>query len=134
MDILLIEDDPRVADFLRRGLSAEGYGVRHCACGTSGLEAAQEFARACALSGQPGVILLDVMLPGIDGFEVLRTIKSNADTASIPVMMLTGRKLEADVVSGLNLGADEYVVKPFMMEELLVRLRRLLERSARGRS
>lgn len=131
MDILLIEDDPRVADFLRRGLSAEGYGVRHCACGTSGLEAAQEFARACALSGQPGVILLDVMLPELDGLALCDVLRRRGH--DIPVLILSALGSSQERAAGLRRGADDYLPKPFDFDELLARIEALGRRARPAR-
>ena len=78
------------------------------------------------MRGEVDLVILDGMMPGLDGFEVLRRLKENEITRSLPVVLLTARKMESDIVSGLTLGADEYVVKPFMPEELIARIRRLL--------
>ncbi|MDN5569135.1 MAG: response regulator, partial [Paracoccus sp. (in: a-proteobacteria)] len=75
MDILLIEDDPRVADFLTRGLRAEGYAVQTRACGTTGLPAAEAFCRDCTARGVPAVLILDVMLPGVDGLNLCQILR-----------------------------------------------------------
>lgn len=127
MDILLIEDDPRVADFIRRGLIAEGYGVRHCACGTSGLAAAQDFARACAESGQPGVILLDVMLPKMDGLALCDVLRRRGH--DIPVLILSALDSSQERAAGLRRGADDYLPKPFDFDELLARIEALGRRA-----
>src|SRR5262249_50285337 len=87
-----------------------------------------ETALAQIRKHRPDIVVLDGMLPNLDGFEVLRHMKADAATAEIPVVMLTARGLEKDVIDGLNLGADEYMIKPFMIEELLVRVRRLVGR------
>ncbi|EKV29783.1 response regulator receiver [Caenispirillum salinarum AK4] len=121
--ILVAEDDDLLAELIVFKLSREGFAVDQVADG--------EDALAMIRERRPDAVLLDGMLPGMDGFDVLRSLKEDPETRGIPVMMLTGRRLEKDVVSGLQLGADEYLVKPFMLEELMTRLRRLLPPSAR---
>lgn len=127
MDILLIEDDARVADFLRRGLTAEGYGVRHCACGTEGLAAAEAFSRACAAAGRAGVILLDVMLPGLDGLELCEVFRRRGHR--VPVLILSALGSSRERVEGLRRGADDYLPKPFDFDELLARIEALGRRA-----
>ncbi|MGY6632557.1 MAG: response regulator transcription factor [Alkalilacustris sp.] len=127
MDILLIEDDARVADFLRRGLTAEGYGVRHCACGTEGLAAAEAFSRACTAAGRGGVILLDVMLPGLDGLELCEVLRRRGHR--VPVLILSALGSSRERVEGLRRGADDYLPKPFDFDELLARIEALGRRA-----
>lgn len=127
MDILLIEDDARVADFLRRGLTAEGYGLRHIACGTEGLGAAEAFARDCAAAGRQGVILLDVMLPGLDGLALCEVLRRRGHR--IPVLILSALGSSRERVEGLRRGADDYLPKPFDFDELLARIEALGRRS-----
>ncbi len=115
--ILVIEDEQKIADFLRRGLSYEGYKIETAADGETGLKAARE--------NTPDLIILDVMLPGLDGFEVARRLRAGGD---VPVLMLTAKDAVADRVKGLDSGADDYLVKPFAFEELLARVRALLRR------
>ncbi len=115
--ILVIEDEQKIADFLRRGLSYEGYKIEAVADGETGLKAARE--------STPDLVILDVMLPGLDGFEVARRLRAGGD---VPVLMLTAKDAVADRVKGLDSGADDYLVKPFAFEELLARVRALLRR------
>ncbi|MCB1620432.1 MAG: response regulator transcription factor [Thiothrix sp.] len=115
--ILIIDDDTRLSAMLRDYLSENGYGVRTAATATAGLA---DLARA-----PPDALILDVMLPDIDGFEVLRRIRSRSDLA---ILMLTARGDETDRVVGLEIGADDYLPKPFGPRELLARLRAILRR------
>lgn len=115
--VLLIEDDERIAEPLIFGLQHEGYQVLHTTDGISGLELARKHS--------PHIVLLDVMLPGMDGFSVCRTLRSES---GVPILMLTARGQEMDRVMGLELGADDYIVKPFSFRELLARLRAILRR------
>lgn len=118
MKALLIEDEPRIAEFVLAGLAARGVEVHHCADGTSGLEAARR--------GGSDVILLDIMLPGRDGLEVLKILRDEGVTT--PVILLTARNELGDRVNGLNLGADDYLAKPFYVEELAARMQALRRR------
>ncbi len=129
MEILLIEDDPRVADFLHRGLLAEGHAVTHCACGRTGLAAAEEFARACQQGGQPGVVLLDVMLPGLDGLALCDVLRRRGH--DVPILMLSALGDSQERVAGLRRGADDYLPKPFDFDELLARIDALGRRAGR---
>lgn len=119
--LLIVEDDPRVADFLERGLRAEGYAVSLARTGPEGLMAARQ--------GGWGVIVLDVMLPGCSGMDVLQTLRSEGQQT--PVLMLTAMDSLEDKVGGLRLGADDYLTKPFAFDELVARLEALRRR---GRS
>jgi len=121
--VLLIEDDEAIAEPLRFGLEMEGFEVFHASDGERGLE----LARTC----HPHVILLDIMLPGTDGFALARTIRAGS---TVPIIMVTAKGQELDRVMGLELGADDYVVKPFSFRELLARIRAVLRRQelARG--
>jgi len=127
MEILVIEDDPRVADFLRRGLVAEGHAVAHCACGKAGLAAAEDFARDCQQSGQPGVVLLDVMLPGLDGLALCDVLRRRGH--EVPILMLSALGDSQERVAGLRRGADDYLPKPFDFDELLARIEALGRRA-----
>lgn len=117
MKILLIEDEARAAEYLRQGLSENSYAVEVASNGADGLHA--------AITGDHDLVILDVMLPGIDGFAVLSGLRSAKQT---PVLMLTARGLVNDKVRGFELGADDYLVKPFQFPELLARVRALLKR------
>ena len=117
--ILIVEDEARVADFLSRGLRAEGYTPTVARAGDEGLQAAQ--------TGEFDVILLDLRLPGLPGQEVCRNIR--ADGNNTPILMLTAMDATEDKVHGLKLGADDYLTKPFSFEELLARVEALVRRS-----
>lgn len=118
MQILVVEDDLRVADFLDRGLRAEGYAVQLVRNGADGLAAAR--------SGKHGVILLDVMLPGLNGMDLCQTLRSEGHAT--PILMLTAMSTVEDRVAGLRCGADDYLGKPFAFEELLARIEALARR------
>ncbi|MEL6839656.1 MAG: response regulator transcription factor [Pseudomonadota bacterium] len=123
MNILLIEDETRVADFIRRGLAAEGWSVDHAGDGETGLIRAQEAVH--------DVILLDLMLPGIPGQEVCRTLRARKNTT--PILMLTALDAAEEKVAGLRIGADDYLAKPFNFDELVARIE-ALKRRAEGYS
>ncbi|MBU3742708.1 MAG: response regulator transcription factor [Candidatus Kapabacteria bacterium] len=120
MRILVIEDERKVASFIKRGLEEERYIVETAADGEAGLE--------LALHNHFDAIVLDVMLPKLDGFSVLSTLRDSG--ATTPVIMLTARGTTDDRVQGLDLGADDYLTKPFHFEELAARLRSILRRSS----
>lgn len=113
MRILVVEDEPDIADFVERSLDAAGYAVT---CVYDGESATRE-----ALSGEYALILLDIMLPGRSGLEVLDDVR--AHDAETPVIVLTARAEVEDKVAGLDRGADDYMVKPFSIDELLARVR-----------
>lgn len=115
--ILIVEDEEKIARFVELELRHEGYAVAKTGDGREGLELAQ--------SGEYDLMLLDVMLPGLNGMEVLRRIRR---TSSMPVILLTARDAVMDRVSGLDLGADDYITKPFFIEELLARIRVVLRK------
>jgi two-component system copper resistance phosphate regulon response regulator CusR len=117
LKILVIEDEPKAAEYLRQGLSESGYTVELAFNGTDGLHA--------ATTGDHDLVILDVMLPGIDGFAVLSALRT---AKQVPVLMLTARGKTDDKVRGLDLGADDYLTKPFQFPELLARVRTLLKR------
>jgi two-component system phosphate regulon response regulator PhoB len=118
--VLVVEDEPDIAELMRYNLEREGYQVTIAATGEAGLEAARR--------KRPDIILLDLMLPGVDGLDVCRRLKTETHTAQIPVVMVTARGEEADVVTGLELGADDYVTKPFSPRVLSARTRAVLRR------
>ena len=115
--VLVVEDDDDIADILRRSLRNEGYEVRTSADGIEALDVAAGFL--------PDVVVLDLGLPGLDGVEVCRRLRSDGD---VPILMLTARAETEDRVTGLDSGADDYLVKPFERKELLARIRALLRR------
>jgi len=118
--ILLIEDAADLAQLIRRELEAAGYRVLHAADGLAGVRLHAE--------QNPDLVILDWMLPQLDGLEVLRHVRQSS---AVPVLMLTARTEEADRVIGLEVGADDYLTKPFSMRELVARVRALLRRLAR---
>ncbi len=121
--VLLVEDDPDIAELLEYAFAANGFAPEHCASGEKALAALQ--ARPYPL------VILDIMLPGISGVDVLKAIRKDAALADCAVIMLTARGEEIDRVVGLELGADDYVVKPFSTRELLLRAKGLLARLSR---
>ena len=112
--ILLAEDSPRIASFVTKGLRANGYSVTHTGDGIEALHLAQ--------SGDFDLLILDIGLPGKDGFEVLNTLRGTG--SRLPVLILTARDSVQDTVMGLDGGADDYMAKPFSFDELLARVRR----------
>lgn len=118
--ILVVEDEGDLRELIVFNLTREGFEVVQASDGDAALQA--------ACSHMPDLILLDVMMPGPDGFEVSRRLKKNTATDSIPIIMLTARGEEMDRVVGLELGADDYVVKPFSVRELILRVKAVLRR------
>lgn len=118
MQVLVVEDERRMAELLRQGLEEEGHSVVVAGNGHEGLSLAQAHSF--------DVIVLDVMLPGIDGFRVARRLRDQRNQT--PILMLTARDAMPDIVEGLNIGADDYLVKPFAFEVLLARLRAVSRR------
>ncbi|MBS1717587.1 MAG: response regulator transcription factor [Armatimonadetes bacterium] len=124
MRILLVEDDLGIARFVKRGLEANGYRVDHAEHGLTGLD--------MALRGEYHLIILDIMLPGKDGFAICEEVRRNR--ISTPVLMLTARDTVTDKVTGLDLGADDYLPKPFDFMELAARVRALTRRDRARKS
>ncbi|MCF8028700.1 MAG: response regulator transcription factor [Desulfobacteraceae bacterium] len=120
--ILVIEDDTDILNLVAWHLETEDYRVIKSADGSQGLET--------AISELPDLIVLDLMLPGMDGLSVCRTLKQNLKTRDIPVIMLTAKGEEVDRIVGFELGADDYMVKPFSPRELMLRIRAVLNRSS----
>ena len=120
--ILIIEDEERILQFLRRGLAYEGYRVLTAVNGTEGLQVARD--------NPPDLVILDWMLPevepGLDGLEVCRRLRAASE---LPIIMLTAKESVSDRVLGLDAGADDYLVKPFALNELLARIRALVRRA-----
>lgn len=121
--ILIVEDEVPIADFIRRGLVLDSYAVEVAYDGYEGL--------AKAVEDPPDLIILDIMLPGIDGVEVCRQVRRQSD---VPIIMLTAKDAVPDRVAGLEAGADDYLVKPFAFDELVARIRALLRRHRPGTS
>jgi len=122
--ILIIEDDPEIQELLSHSMSKEGWKILHVKTGEEGLKLLQNKKVNC--------ILLDIMLPGIDGLKVLKKIKEIEQCRNIPVIMTTAKGEETDIVTGLELGADDYVVKPYSMKVLIARIRAGLRRQEEG--
>ncbi len=123
MKILVVDDERAVRESLRRALELEGYEIELAEDGSQALG-------RLASGQQPDALILDVLMPGVDGLEVCRTLRRNGN--SLPVLMLTARTQVEDRVEGLDAGADDYLTKPFALEELLARIRALLRRSGEG--
>jgi two-component system phosphate regulon response regulator PhoB len=118
--ILIIEDDRDIVEMIEYNLKEEGYGAIAALDGERGVELAKR--------EKPDLIILDLMLPAIDGFEVCRTLKQYQPTAQIPIIILSAKSRETDKVVGLELGADDYVTKPFSPRELIARIKAVLRR------
>jgi len=118
--ILVVEDEDDIRELLRNNLAKEGYRVIGATSGEEALRAVR--------GSLPDLVLLDLMLPGMDGLEVCRSLKQDPQTRNLPIVMLTAKGEEADIVAGLELGADDYVTKPFSVRVLLARLRAVLRR------
>lgn len=121
--ILIVEDEEDILELLRVSLSREGYQV---ACATSGEEALKLFKKQV-----PDIVILDLMLPGMDGLDVAKVLKNDSQLKDIPILMLTARGEEADIVTGLELGADDYMTKPFSPRVLIARIRAVLRRKVK---
>jgi two-component system phosphate regulon response regulator PhoB len=120
--ILVIEDEEDIQELIRFNLEKENYKVTCRSTGEEGLKA--------ALASPPDLVLLDLMLPGMDGLTVCRRLRADEKTSAVPVIMLTAKSAEADIVTGLELGADDYVTKPFSPRVLLARVRAIRRRTA----
>lgn len=120
--ILVVDDEEDILELVRFNLEREGYGV---ICTETGEEAV-----TITRKRRPDLIVLDIMLPGMDGLGVTKVLKSDTDTRHIPIVMLTARGEEADVVTGLELGADDYVTKPFSPRVLVARVKAVMRRKA----
>jgi two-component system phosphate regulon response regulator PhoB len=124
--VLVVEDEASLAELLCYNLEAEGISVRHSATG--------EDAEMMVAEERPDLIVLDWMLPAVSGIEICRRLRARPQTQSIPILMLTARGEEADRVRGLAVGADDYVVKPFSVQELMARVKALLRRASPSRA
>jgi two-component system alkaline phosphatase synthesis response regulator PhoP len=123
--VLICDDDPLLLELMEFRLQAKGYEVVKAVDGAEALSKAE--------TEEPDLIVLDAMMPKSDGFEVLARIKGDPALSDTPIIMLTARKAEKDIVSALEKGADDYLVKPFIPEELLARLSRLIARGSKKR-
>lgn len=120
--ILVIEDESDIAELIRFNLQREGYDVQTLFSGVDVLRTVH--------NTPPNCILLDLMLPGIDGLTICRLLKKDTSTANIPIIMVTAKGEEVDIVTGLELGADDYITKPFKIRELIARVKSVLRRNA----
>jgi len=120
IEILVIEDDPDILELVEFNLMRQGFRVHTAKDGESGLKQ--------AMTLNPSLILLDIMLPGIDGLKVCRKLRENPKTHNIPIVMLTAKGEESDAVIGLEVGADDYIRKPFSPKEMVARVRAILRR------
>lgn len=120
MKILIVEDEPAMVELLRYNLESDGFDVVSAHDGEEGLLAVEE--------EQPDLLLLDWMLPGVSGIELCRRIRRDGKNSALPIIMITARGEEHDRVRGLDIGADDYVTKPFSPAELMARIRALLRR------
>ncbi len=120
--ILVIEDEADILEVIEYNLVREGYKISCVSDGDEGLEAARRLA--------PDLVLLDLMLPGLDGIEVCRRLKEDSVTGNIPIIMVTAKGEESDVVLGLGVGADDYVTKPFSPRELIARVKAVMRRGS----
>jgi two-component system phosphate regulon response regulator PhoB len=120
--VLFVEDEPDIAEIVQYNLQKEGFQVELHGRGDAALEAIRK--------RPPDVLLLDLMLPGLDGLELTRTLKRDPATASVPLVMLTAKGEEVDRIVGLELGADDYLTKPFSPRELILRIRAVLRRKS----
>ncbi len=123
MKVLVVDDERAVRESIRRALELEGYEIELAEDGRQALDRLES-------DSQPDAVVLDILMPGVDGLEVCRTLRKAG--SSVPVLMLTARTQVEDRVEGLDAGADDYLTKPFALEELLARLRALLRRAADG--
>lgn len=118
--ILIVDDEEDIIELIKYNLKNEGYAILTATTGEQAIKIAK--------TGRPDLVVLDLMLPGIDGLEVTRLLKKNDDTMDIPIVMVTAKGEESDVVTGLELGANDYLSKPFSPRELTARIRAILRR------
>jgi two-component system, OmpR family, alkaline phosphatase synthesis response regulator PhoP len=122
--ILLIEDDRDIVELVRYNLEAEGFAVSSISDGAKGMASLRE--------GPPDLLVLDIMLPGMSGIEICREVRKDPSFNYLPILILSARSDEVDRVTGLEIGADDYVTKPFSVRELSARVKALLRRSGRS--
>jgi DNA-binding response OmpR family regulator len=121
--VTIIEDDSDIARLVEHYLAAEGFKVGHAKDGIEGLKRVK--------ATPPDLLILDLMLPGLDGLDVCKALRASPQTSALPILMLTAKGEESDKVIGLELGADDYLTKPFSPKELVARVKSLLRRKAR---
>lgn len=121
--ILVVDDEINIRELVKFNMTKEGFNVVEAEDGITAVKLAK--------SEKPDLILLDLMLPGMDGLEVCRTLKGRSESAAIPIIMLTAKSEEIDKIIGLELGADDYVTKPFSTRELIARVKAVLRRSGK---
>ncbi|MCK8061303.1 MULTISPECIES: response regulator transcription factor [unclassified Fusibacter] len=124
LEVVIIEDDEHIVELLKYNLEENGYSVHYSTNGSEGLELVTNIL--------PDVLLLDLMIPELDGFEVCKRLKQNEQTREVPIIMLTAKGSEMDKVLGLEIGADDYLTKPFSIRELLARVKAVLRRSVQA--
>jgi two-component system, OmpR family, alkaline phosphatase synthesis response regulator PhoP len=124
--VLIVEDDPDIAESLRYNLERDGLTARIAETGEKGLAAALD------AKNPPALVILDLMLPGMSGTELCRRLRREPATRRVPIIMLTARTSEADHLIGFDLGADDYITKPFSVRELMARVRAVLRRVDEG--
>ena len=120
--ILIIEDDPSTLRLIRYTLQQEGYQVLTASNGLEGLRKAK--------SEQPDLIILDAMLPGIDGFEICHRLRAEPQTAKLPILMVSAKARQIDKATGLKVGADDYITKPWHRPELVTKIAAMLQRNS----
>jgi len=120
--ILVVDDEDHIRELMKFNLEKNGYKVISCGDGTEALKLAK--------GEKPDLVLLDVMLPGIDGYDVCKEIRRDNDISNIPIIMITAKSEELDKILGLELGADDYITKPFSIRELTARVKAVLRRTA----
>lgn len=118
--VLIIEDEKNILELVKYNIEQENYAVQTANRGDAGLELARKI--------KPDLIILDIMLPGLDGIEICKILRQNEKTSAIPIIMLTAKSQESDRIVGLELGADDYVTKPFSPRELVARVKAVLRR------
>ncbi len=123
LKVQIIEDDEDIAELLKYNLKSAGYEVFHAANGEEGL--------AAIYNHKPHVILLDLMLPGVTGLDICHQVKRDESTSQIPILMLTAKSEEKDIIDGLEAGADDYITKPFSPKVLIARMKTVLRRQPR---
>lgn len=120
--VLVVDDEEHIVELIKFNLEGNGYEVVEAYDGIKAIELSKE--------EKVDIVILDLMLPGVDGIEVCRSLRKNPDTEKIPIIMLTARSEETDKVLGLEIGADDYITKPFSVRELIARMKAVLRRSS----